>query len=108
MFYQGMAMEGMVRTLLARPDPPAVVFMNHFSYRDWNCKRECGFSESCDAGLGEIARSYHVGTGARAGGPYLTRPKPQPLVSLQPQPLPCLTLPCSFGARRALSRRFAI
>ena len=88
MFYQGMAMEGMVRTLLARPDPPAVVFVNHFSYRDWICKSECGFVESCDAGLGEIARSYHVGTGAWAGGPSLTRPKPQPLVSLQPQPLP--------------------
>jgi len=55
-------MEGMVRTLLSQPDPPAVVLLNHFSYRDWNCKSECRFVESCDAGLGEIARSYHVGT----------------------------------------------
>ena len=67
-------MEGMVRTLLARPDPPAVVLLNHFSYRDWNCRSECRFVESCDAGLGEIARSYHVGTGARGGSP--TNPNP--------------------------------
>ena len=71
-------MEGIVRTLLARPDPPAVLLLNHFSYRDWGCTSECLFVESCDAGLGEIARSYHVGTGAHRGGPDVNQLYPYP------------------------------
>ena len=74
----GLAMEGIVRTLLARPDPPAVLLLNHFSYRDWGCTSECLFVESCDAGLGEIARSYHVGTGAHGGGPDVNQLYPYP------------------------------
>ena len=38
----GQAMEGIVRALRSRPDPPSVVLFNHFSHHEWGCRARWG------------------------------------------------------------------
>ena len=57
------SLESIVRSLLARPDPPAVVLYNSFTFRVHRDKRyfEASFSEQCDGALHELAAYYHLG-----------------------------------------------
>ena len=55
------AMETMVRSFLARPDPPAVALFNVFLWTNfWHCSGRCAYLQSCDPYLNELGSYYHA------------------------------------------------
>ena len=57
----GLQLEGLVRELAARADPPAIVFFNFHKFVSWSCTLEqglCAFWMGCEAQLQELAQFY--------------------------------------------------
>jgi len=55
----GVALEAIVRTLLARPWPPSIVLFNTFPWMSSSCA-PCAYTQMCDGALSELASYYHL------------------------------------------------